>query len=692
MAGVAQQAEVPGRGRWGVDAQHRCFGQPREAGAAHAGQVLKALPQRRVRHRVQIETVIEHRIQPLAKQAVELGLWIGGAIPHAGLRIQRVAAAVDVGFHIGAGAAVPAVADRSTRGFGQEQQEVALAFHAQEVHVKPAVELVPDVAEGVVAGHQQVVDALEQRVADHPGGLGRLADQALDHRGAVEVPEHRECCVAVGAIAVPDQRQIDFLRATEALPQAVVLGSQDLVFDAGQFAPRQQHRGVAAVVGRQPQGAGQACLQFRAGKPRAAVVTGVDEINPEPILDHVQRHLPPTDRPLDEVHDEELGLVQQEPVARVRRNRGKGQEGVGRLFDVVRRQGGHRIGRLQEPTAVLRHALRRQHIGHVRLGQQGLALGFQPVMNPLHARIVVGAAGGHGLHGLAGRRGGPDQAEVVALRVAFEHQMAEEQVLVQVAAHQLLLERAAVEEAFPVGHLACDGCGQRRLRHVGRSRGEPARDHVQFLGRQPGQAVGHAGQRLPTGVVVVFVQARAGLRTVEREVERAREHRLVGQGMGLLECQAAVEHAGGQVVLGRRRALVEHRIEALCAPLRGGLRIDEQACGRRFKQSGAVIDHRLAGAAGHGLPRAQLELAGCVITTVADDAAALQDRAHVLAVGHPAGRRHGRLVEPRGVSRAEPGVQSVLGQGGAAGDAGRSQGETGNAHGESRLPAGGMGR
>jgi hypothetical protein len=40
--------------------------------------------------------------------------------------------------------------------------------------------------------------------------FGCLADEALDHRGAVEVPENRERRVVIlSAIAVPDQVQIE---------------------------------------------------------------------------------------------------------------------------------------------------------------------------------------------------------------------------------------------------------------------------------------------------------------------------------------------------------------------------------------------------------------------------------------------------------------------------------------------------
>ena len=79
------------------------------------------------------------------------------------------------------------------------------------------VQLVADVAVDVESRHQQVVDALEQRVADEHHGLRPLAEQALHHRGAVEVAEHRERGVRVAAVAVPQQLQLRRLPRAEAL-------------------------------------------------------------------------------------------------------------------------------------------------------------------------------------------------------------------------------------------------------------------------------------------------------------------------------------------------------------------------------------------------------------------------------------------------------------------------------------------
>jgi len=77
-------------------------------------------------------------------------------------------------------------------------------------------------------------------------------------------------------------------------------------------------------------------------------------------------------------------------------------------------------------------------------------------------------------------------------RVGVEGQVAQEQVLVEVAAHQPLLGRGAVQEGFPGIHLLALRGRQRQLAFVGRAGREPARDGVHLAGRQPGQGVGHA--------------------------------------------------------------------------------------------------------------------------------------------------------------------------------------------------------
>ena len=263
-------------------------------------------------------------------------------------------------------------------------------------------------------------------------------------------------------------------------------------------------------------------------------------------------------------------------------------------------------------------------------------------------------------------------------------------MLVQVAAHQLLLARAAVEKLLPGLQLARHLARRRQRRVTGRTRSEPTRQHALLALVEPAQPVGHASERVVALVGVELAQARARLRAVERKVEAVRKHLDVGQRVGSLERQAAVQHAGRQIVLGRGRALVEHRIEALAAPLRGQLRVDEQSRRRRLAEPRRVVHRRLGDAANDAFPRAELELARGVIATVADHAAAVENGPHVVAVRHAARCGDRCSIEAGDVSSPVTLVQRVLGQCRATGDAGDDEGKGRAAHVATRSEAAGM--
>jgi len=72
----------------------------------------------------------------------------------------------------------------------QHHEKIELAIHAQEIHVETSAYLMPKHAEGVITGHQQVVQSLENRVIDKPGGLRFIAMQTIVHGSAIEVAEH----------------------------------------------------------------------------------------------------------------------------------------------------------------------------------------------------------------------------------------------------------------------------------------------------------------------------------------------------------------------------------------------------------------------------------------------------------------------------------------------------------------------
>ena len=139
--------------------------------------------------------------------------------------------------------------------------------------------------------------------------------------------EHGQCGVRVAPVAVPDQRQVDLLRAAKALLEERILGGEEVGFLAGQFEPGEQRRRVAAVGSGQAQLTGQTGGQFGIGRSGPAL--RIHEEDPEPVLNHIECHLAAAHRSLDEVHDEELGLVQQESVARIG---GSGRESQERVW------------------------------------------------------------------------------------------------------------------------------------------------------------------------------------------------------------------------------------------------------------------------------------------------------------------------------------------------------------------------
>ena len=104
-------------------------------------------------------------------------------------------------------------------------------------------------------------------------------------------------------------------------------------------------------------------------------------------------------------------------------------------------------------------------------------------------------------------------------------------MLVEVAAHQLLFERVAVEERFPYLHFLRDAGRQRFGDCVRRPGLQPVPDGAELPLVQRRQPVRHSPQRIVALVRVVFLEARARLRPVEGEIEWLREHRVAGQRM-----------------------------------------------------------------------------------------------------------------------------------------------------------------
>ena len=174
------------------------------------------------------------------------------------------------------------------------------------------VQLGGDVAEDVEPHDQQITDALEQRVAQHPAGLGRGAEQTRGGRWP------RCCC---GTRSAPRWRSSPSpshsrLRSTFSSGPSSRSRKSDLAdrYASWREAYWRQRSSCeyepAPDTGRRS----SARSAFRNAAVRVAARIGRREHHPEVILDHAEGGLSPAHRPLDEGHDVVAGVVQQEPV------------------------------------------------------------------------------------------------------------------------------------------------------------------------------------------------------------------------------------------------------------------------------------------------------------------------------------------------------------------------------------------
>src|SRR6188768_1535687 len=169
-----------------------------------------------------------------------------------------------------------------------------------------------EVTVNVEASDEQVVNALEQWVVQNPRRLGWLAHQALVDGRAVGVPIHGQRGVGVGSAAIPEQAE----RALEGQRKGQVSG----------LAPRLEvavfELQIVSVAAHELQGVfhlarlcevvGKLVDVGAVGGERRI---GIEEYDPEAVLDHVQGDLAATDGALDEALDEEASVLQEEAVA-----------------------------------------------------------------------------------------------------------------------------------------------------------------------------------------------------------------------------------------------------------------------------------------------------------------------------------------------------------------------------------------
>ena len=212
---------------------------------------------------------------------------------------------------------------------------------------------------------------------------------------------------------------------------------------------------------------------------------------------------------------------------------------------------------------------------------------------------IVGAARGDALDRLARRGAGTHQLEedrpsIRALDVREIH-MAQEEMLVDIAIHQALLEAVAVEEALGLLDVRHQRLGQWCRTGHRATLGQPVHQRAVLFIADLRQGVGHAPVRMVFGELVVALDGGTHLTAIERQVEavfrqqaifRHRQRRLA------LLAERTEQHTALQIGGRRVEALIEHRREVHAAPLFGGVRVLEHARQIGRQQARAIVDRR----------------------------------------------------------------------------------------------------
>ena len=246
---------------------------------------------------------------------------------------------------------------------------------------------------------------------------------------------------------------------------------------------------------------------------------------------------------------------------------------------------------------------------------------LQAVVKRRLPRVVVGPAAGDDVDGLARRRARAHQfVPGRALRQIVKVQVADEQVFENVARHQLLPELAAVKKSLPASKCRLLGSRARCDFNAAGTGIEPVTHGLEFVHIKTGKGVGHAPQGFVLIVQAELIGPGAALAAVKAKLKAVGQRAVSGgQRVFLFQGEHLVQGALGDVTV------IQHRIETPAAPLLGSQGIFVQACQVGGEQTGAVVHFVFAGAALQANPVVQLELAGGVVTTVADHAALLND-------------------------------------------------------------------
>jgi len=177
------------------------------------------------------------------------------------------------------------------------------------IHVEAGIELVPCKAVDVEAGDQEIEDALEQIIGDQPGGFRFVADQPLHDGAAISVTEQGEGRVPVLSPSVPDEGQVGRLVSNVQCFDVRLLRLEKIFLHARVLYPRDKPEPAHPFDGRQIEMTAVLRQELLVLVEHGAI--RIHEEQPEPFIDDVQCDLPSADRPLDELRDECVGVVEQ---------------------------------------------------------------------------------------------------------------------------------------------------------------------------------------------------------------------------------------------------------------------------------------------------------------------------------------------------------------------------------------------
>ena len=101
--------------------------------------------------------------------------------------------------------------------------------------------MVTDISEDIEACHKKVMNSFKRFIPQNPSRFWFAADQALFDCCAVEIAKHRQRCVGVVAIAIPNEIQIDLRLPAELRFQKMGFAREILAVEFGIALPLREY-------------------------------------------------------------------------------------------------------------------------------------------------------------------------------------------------------------------------------------------------------------------------------------------------------------------------------------------------------------------------------------------------------------------------------------------------------------------